>query len=193
MHVLPFEICGWFARKEGIPTSSWLLVLSADPKATLASNVVIRDSLKLNVVAGRTDVGGTPDDVARLQGDAEASIIPRMRAMSGLVEVVWDLASVPPAGAGWRSQVRSDRWGSGALVMRMAPPMLTCVAWCAPCVFWEGAPQRTPGGSTCTCAGTECRLWHGAAVRGLPCAPGCVRQGDAGAGGGRGPRACRAP
>lgn len=58
-YLMPFELAGWLLRKLGVPEKGWILVLSPDTSATLASNLVMRWVTGINVVVGMTGFKGT--------------------------------------------------------------------------------------------------------------------------------------
>ena len=58
-HELPMELAGWLLKKLGVPDNSWLMVMSNDARALLASNLIVRWSSSVNVVMGNTDLSST--------------------------------------------------------------------------------------------------------------------------------------
>ena len=56
---LPLEIAGWLLRRFTVATGEWVLVGTHDLRARLASNLVIRSPVALNVVVGLTELSAS--------------------------------------------------------------------------------------------------------------------------------------
>ena len=56
VHILPMEIAAWWMRKLSVKAKDFILVVSPDSRAALASHTIVRFPLAINVMAGNSSM-----------------------------------------------------------------------------------------------------------------------------------------
>jgi hypothetical protein len=151
LHLLPYEVAGWFLRKEAVEVSAWVLLMTDDSRCTLGANLVIRDPLKLNVLVGQTEVGGGAADVQVLEEQAKNLVIPAMKAVNALVEVTWDLRAHHMVGQGEAGEIGG--WVECFTLLRVH---VMGALWASHC-FFAGMKQRK---NRWICSGVKWEWWN---------------------------------